>query len=269
MGTNREMRRRYLFFDIDGTLLAGGYETGYIPETTKEAIQALQAEGHFLAIVTGRSNAMAVDYMHLLGFVNMVSDGGYGITIDNKLLGIRPLPNEAAVALIRECEEKGLPWGLQIDDSDTRLTPDGRFYAFTKATYMKTKECPGLRPENQKQIYKVYVACKYPQEYSLETLNALPWCRYQKSYIFVEPLYKNIGIRAIMDHFHADYRDAIVFGDSANDLSMFTDTWLKVAMGNAVPELKARADYITTDVDKDGIYNACVALGLIEGSPRL
>ena len=26
--------------------------------------------------------------------------------------------------------------------------------------------------------------------------------------------------------------------------------------------LKERADYITTDVDKDGIYNACVALGL-------
>jgi len=35
-------------------------------------------------------------------------------------------------------------------------------------------------------------------------------------------------------------------------------------MGNAVPELKARADLITTDVDKDGIWNACVKLGLFD-----
>ena len=38
--------------------------------------------------------------------------------------------------------------------------------------------------------------------------------------------------------------------------------WYKVAMGNACAELKARADYITTDVDKDGIWNACKELGL-------
>ena len=29
-------------------------------------------------------------------------------------------------------------------------------------------------------------------------------------------------------------------------------------------ELKARADLITTDVDKDGIWNACVKLGLFD-----
>ena len=45
-------------------------------------------------------------------------------------------------------------------------------------------------------------------------------------------------------------------------MSMFTDDWTKVAMGNACPELKARADLITTNVEDDGIYNACVTLGL-------
>ena len=34
-----------------------------------------------LAIATGRSYAMAVDHMKALGFENMVSDGGNGITI--------------------------------------------------------------------------------------------------------------------------------------------------------------------------------------------
>ena len=39
---------------------------------------------------------------------------------------------------------------------------------------------------------------------------------------------------------------------------------LKVAMGNADPKLKAIADYVTDDVDQDGIYNIRVKLGFIK-----
>jgi hydroxymethylpyrimidine pyrophosphatase-like HAD family hydrolase len=73
---------------------------------------------------------------------------------------------------------------------------------------------------------------------------------------------KAYGVRKILEHWGAEAKDAIVFGDGINDLSMFVDDWYKVAMGNACDELKARADYITTDVDKDGIWNACKELGL-------
>ena len=31
---------------------------------------------------------------------------------------------------------------------------------------------------------------------------------------------------------------------------------LKIAMGNATPELKAKADYVTGTVEEDGIFNA-------------
>ena len=257
------MRKRYLFFDIDGTLIAGGYETGFIPESAKEALRRLREQGHFLAIATGRSNAMAKEIMRMAGIENMVSDGGYGITLNNILLGIKPLPKDQICELIRECDERGFPWGLQTDDSDTRLAPDERFYEATHDTYLKTRVVTGLRPENSEIIYKAYVACAPPLEDTLRSLEPLPRARYHKEYFFVEPTYKDEGIRAVMDHLKAPYRDAIVFGDSYNDLSMFTDEWTKVAMGNAVQELKERADYVTTDVDRDGIYNACAALGLI------
>ena len=256
------MRKRYLFFDIDGTLMTGGYENGYIPESAKTAIRLLRKNGHFLAIATGRSNAMARSIMSALGFDSMVSDGGYGITIENRLLGIKPLPREDIIPLVQECDEKGFPWGLQVDDSDTRLAPDSRFLSVTGDTYLKTQIVPGLRPEKEDAIYKMYIACEYPQEHSLEALKPLPWCRYHKTYFFVEPTYKAEGIKTVMDYYHADLHDAIVFGDSENDLSMFTDDWTKVAMGNAVQALKNRADFITTDVDHDGIFNACSALHL-------
>lgn len=257
------MQRRYIFFDIDGTLKAGGYDNAYIPDSTRRAIELLRESGHFLAIATGRSEAMAREYVKELGFENMVSDGGYGITIEGKLLGITPLDKSLVVDLIDECRKLDMPWALQVDNSDTRVAPDTRFEEFTHDVYMKTRVETDLEPRNHDTLYKAYVACLAPDEKRLTTLGKLPWCRFLDEYIFVEPADKAYGVRRILDHFGASYKDAIVFGDGINDLSMFVDVWTKVAMGNACDELKARADLITTDVDKDGIWNACKTLGLI------
>ena len=79
------MKRKFFFFDIDGTLAVGTPGNQYVPESTKIAISKLKEAGHFVAIATGRSYAMAVEHMKELGFENMVSDGGNGITIHNKL----------------------------------------------------------------------------------------------------------------------------------------------------------------------------------------
>lgn len=257
-------KKRYLFFDIDGTLAAGGYGETFIPTTTRMALDKLREAGHFLAISTGRAQAMAVDMMHDMGFENMVSDGGYGVTIDGELLGITPIDRNKVIELVRECEEKGYPWGLQVDNSDTRLVPDNRFVDFTHDRYMNTRVVPGLDPKDYPKIYKAYVACYEPDEYKLTKLDGLPWCRFHDEYFFVEPADKAFGIRKIMDHLGADYADVIVFGDAKNDVSMFVDGWYKVAMGNACDEVKALADYITTDVITDGIWNACEELGLFE-----
>ncbi|MBO5771856.1 MAG: HAD-IIB family hydrolase [Alistipes sp.] len=258
------MKRRYIFFDIDGTLVAGGYGNSYIPESTILALDKLRRSGHFLAIATGRAQAMAVDYMRSLGFRNMVSDGGYGVTIEDELLDITPLPKDKVVALIDECKAKGFAWALQVNNSTVRSAPDNRFEEQTNDIYMRTEVVEGLDPRNYPALYKAYIACNAPDEQKLVSLRDLPWLRFFDNYIFVEPSDKSFGIRRIMDHFNAPYSDVVVFGDAANDLSMFVDGWTKVAMGNAIDELKARADYVTTNVECDGIYNACVALGLFD-----
>ena len=257
-------RKRYLFFDIDGTLTEEGYGNMAVPASARLALEKLRAAGHFLCIATGRSQAMAYDYMRELGFDNMVSDGGNGLTIEGAFLGVEPLDHDACVALVRECDELGFPWALQPDNSCVRSAPDERFTQASRDVYMGAQVVPGLDPAACETIYKVYIACEEPNERQLKTLSALPWARFHKSYFFVEPTDKARGIRQVMDHFHAPYADAVVFGDASNDLSMFVDDWTKVAMGNAVPELKARADYVTTHVSDNGIYNACEALGLFE-----
>jgi len=253
------MKKKYFFFDIDGTLAVGTPGNQYIPESTKRALKKLEENGHFIAIATGRSYAMAKDYMHELGFVNMVSDGGNGITIDDQLISIEPLDKEKCIALINECKEKGFIWAISPDDSKRRLAPDHQFYDFTHDQYMATHIQEGLDPNDFDEIKKVYIACYAGEEERLETLKELPHVRFHKEYLFVEPDDKSKGIKRICDYFHADYEDVVVFGDEKNDLKMFLkDTWTCIAMGNAVEELKEKATYVTTDVDDDGIYNACV-----------
>ena len=259
-----KMNKRFFFFDIDGTLAVGTPGQQYIPESTKIALQKLRDQGHFLAIATGRSYAMAKDTMEKLGFHNMVSDGGNGITIDDQLLGVEPLDYDKCIRLIDECKAKNYIWAFSPDNSQQRLAPDEHFYDFTHDIYMKTVVKEGLDPLDYKQIYKVYIACLAPEEEKLETLKELPWCRFHKEYLFVEPGDKSVGIKKIVDHLGGDYKDVVVFGDEKNDLSMFNDEWTSVAMGNAIDELKQKASYVTSDVSKDGIYNACLHFGWIE-----
>ena len=73
---------------------------------------------------------------------------------------------------------------------------------------------------NYDKIYKAYVACNREEEKTLTSLKDLPWYRFHDNYIFIEPAYKSVGIKKVMDYFHADYKDAVVFGDSGNDISM-------------------------------------------------
>ena len=65
------------------------------------------------------------------------------------------------------------------------------------------------------------------------------------------------------DHYDFTRAQALAFGDGGNDATMLAYTGVGVAMGNADFRAKDQADLITTNIDNNGIYNACVALGLI------
>ena len=67
---------------------------------------------------------------------------------------------------------------------------------------------------------------------------------------------KHIGIDKIIEHYKIDISETMAFGDGGNDVTMIEHSAIGVAMGNANKEVKLVADYITDDVDNDGIYNA-------------
>ena len=53
------------------------------------------------------------------------------------------------------------------------------------------------------------------------------------------------------------------FGDSENDGSMLSAVDVAVAMGNALPAVRASADYVTDPVWDDGVATALEAFGLV------
>ncbi len=71
------------------------------------------------------------------------------------------------------------------------------------------------------------------------------------------------GLLRLCGYYGIDIKDTIAFGDSMNDYEILCEAGIGIAMGNSIDELKAVADYVTDDIDKDGIWKACRHFRLI------
>ena len=74
---------------------------------------------------------------------------------------------------------------------------------------------------------------------------------------------KGIGVTKMLQHLNISPEESFAFGDSTNDIEMFRACGTAVAMGKHDPELTAYADYITTDLNDDGIRRAMEHFSLI------
>ncbi|MBQ3272266.1 MAG: HAD hydrolase family protein, partial [Solobacterium sp.] len=67
-------RKRYFFFDIDGTLT--DLKTGAFVPSGLQTIRELEAQGHFVAIATGRACYKTIPAAKAAGIHNYVANGG-------------------------------------------------------------------------------------------------------------------------------------------------------------------------------------------------
>lgn len=64
---------------------------------------------------------------------------------------------------------------------------------------------------------------------------------------------KQHGIYEIAKIMGVDTKDMIGVGDGYNDFPLLMACGLKIAMGNAIPELKSIADFVAPSVEEDGV----------------
>jgi len=252
------MTKKYFFFDIDGTLLS---EIDHMmPDSCRETLQTLEKNGHFVAIATSRPYYLTKDTAKEMGIKNYVCDGGDGLVINEELVEILPLNKEDALSLAKECIEANLPIATSIDITNNRYSPDIRFIS----SYPKLKHAfdfvtqDGFDVLQSQSIHKMCIYCTKEDEQHLPSLSKVPHYRLDQQMILVEAVDKYKGIINMMKRLNASLDDVVVFGDGINDMDMFKQSPLSIAMGNAVPQLKQIASHVTTNASEDGIKNACL-----------
>ena len=74
---------------------------------------------------------------------------------------------------------------------------------------------------------------------------------------------KETGIYQLADFLGIPMEDTVAIGDGPNDLPMLRCVHTAIVMGNAPDSVKQTADFVTADVDDDGIEKALRWLGVI------
>ncbi len=254
------MERNFIFFDYDGTLRSRA-QNG-IPQSARRALDLLRENGHFVALATGRLQKDAVELLRGTGIDSFVADGGNSITVDGELVWMEGMPLDICKRFLHWLDDHGWPWAVMVANEVECYTPNPRYAELDIDRSFHSNYVPDLRIDDLTVVNKIFVLCTREEEETFE-FGGVTHARYTEHTLYCEPTNKAAGIRKLMDIFHEPYSNVVTFGDGTNDVSMFEPEWTNVAMGNAVDELKEKADLVTTHVDDDGVYRACKQLGLI------
>lgn len=253
------------FLDIDGTLVS--FKTHRIPVSTIQALDRLRQKGIKVFVASGRHKLS----MNNLGdqiFDGYVTLNGGLCLVGNRIIYKHHLPVSDMNTLIPYLEEtKAFPCvfvqenALSINYMDTNTHDTFRLLNFPEPPVCPLKAIEGnifyqllgfFRQEEEQQIMSLIPGCR-----------ATRWNPLFTDIIPTETS-KSVGISKMLEYFGIAPEETIAFGDGGNDIEMLRYAGIGVAMGNAADEVKQAADYVTTDVDNDGIAQALQHFNLIE-----
>ncbi|WP_028263453.1 Cof-type HAD-IIB family hydrolase [Atopobium fossor] len=251
------------FFDVDGTLFS--FKSHTEPESTRQAIRKLRAAGIMPILATGRPTYQ-FEGLDLEPFETFITLNGQ--------LCFSPAGVYRNITVSSEDVQTIVDRSLAGLHS-TLFMERERFYtsAYTDRVRAVEKLVGVSFPTGNaswalgSDIYQfnIYQDPSYDQEI-LDCTSSVTITRWTDLFADVFPKEggKAAAVSQTLEHVGIAPEEAIAFGDGGNDLSMFELVGTAIAMGNASDEVKAAANIVTDDVDHDGIYNACVRLGLID-----
>ena len=254
---------RAAFFDVDGTMLS--HRLGTEPASTCEAVRRLREAGVMPVLATGRTSYL-LDLVDLAGFGAFVTFNGQLVEVGGRVVHSNPMdPADVAVAVRQSCEGRYACLFMERDGMYVNRIDD-RVRALAELAH-NHYETADVRQALEHDVYQLNLFVGPGDERVL-----LDECRHSKtarwSEIFCDVMPdsggKDAGVRLVMRELGLSPEECVAFGDGGNDVGMFGAVGTSVAMGNGNPEAKAAATYVTDHVDDDGIWNACVRLGLID-----
>jgi hypothetical protein len=256
--------------DIDGTLLD---KNGAISAEDKKALARARDLGIQVSLSTGRVMQAC------LRIINQLSLDGYHIFSDGALVAspekgeevyVKPISEE----LVRQIVEFAHRHEISLD-----LYSATNFFAEreTWATEIR-RQFFNLQPTitdfsglwQKERIIKGTLVVRSPEERA----KAESFCLHFKSSLSFSwtktPAYPEVdfinvialdvskgkALEALASYLGIALTEVIAIGDGPNDISLLSMAGLAIAMDNAPDELKAVADYVTLDVDHNGVAAA-------------
>ena len=247
--------------DIDGTLLVPGQK---VSAKNIEAVQAMIKAGVTVVIATGRMHSAALPVAAQLGVpVPIISYNGALIKSSaGEVIHAQYMDYDKVLALINFFE--GRDWYLQSYSGDILYVPErgdgAKFYEKMLNVTAHEIGWDGLR-SRLKDVPKLLSVSATPEETDeklaavrenfggqIEITRSAPrFCEFMSLGVS-----KASAIKILAQKLGVANDEILTIGDSDNDLPMLTEVGTGVAMGNAVPAVKAACSIVTDTCENDG-----------------
>lgn len=275
---------KIIFIDVDGTLL--DYENK-LPQSALKAIQQARANGHKVYICTGRSKAEVYDYIWDIGLDGMIGGNGSYVEHQGQVIMHQLITKDQCCHIVDWLKERHLEFYLESNNGlfasenfEEKGNPAIKEYCKRKgkdhAEHLTVRD---VFPEMiyggelyRDDVNKVSFILNSYQDH-LDSIQEFPdlkagtWGGKGEIALFgdlgVKDITKAHAIDVLLNHLGAKIEDTFAFGDAKVDIPMLEYCHVGVAMKSGGDEIKAMADYVTDDVDQDGLYKAFVHFGLI------
>lgn len=250
--------KRAVFFDIDGTLLDCLNGITDITPRVKKAIRALQADGDYVFIATGRPYAFISEALLNFDFDGFVFTNGAYVKVKDKCIYKESINKDFIKKLTHNFEEHNIQYILQGEEYSYIKDEYKELHSFYDSYSISKKYLEGNYNLEDIDIYKIEMLCidKRGVDYCLSLDNDNYNCIHSEEKSF--ELYSKVntkasGILRVLDYLDIPLENSYAFGDGENDLEMLSTVGCGIAMGNASDEVKSYAKKVTDTVQNDGV----------------
>lgn len=265
-----------LFFDVDGTLTSfdpddmtdKDFNAVQPSKAVVDAFGRLRNAGHQAFICTGRPLWLIADGLRALNPAGVVAMAGATLEVEGRVVHEDCFDEDIVEELAHRVVDAGIEVFFESNAATFALEPVGVERSSLIGTSV-VHSAEEMRIDGSLRVGKVCLnvpsLARVANDDGFINRN-FELCNTggQNRELSPKGIDKGVGVtRALAYLGREGNARTFGFGDSGNDLGMLAAVETAVAMGNAMPEVKAVADYVTDDVEHDGTVTAMQHFGLI------
>ena len=257
-------------FDVDGTLLP--HTTYQYPKSVLKALRALKEKGIKLCVATGRMYSLVHKEIMDIGIDYFITCNGQEVLDDKRtILDAHYFSKETIEGVAEFCKKHGF--------SNIWKFSDGEYLYTDKAIYDSyipkgSRYFEGLVLGNtQKHLTANAIGGAvlahnqefYIMEDAFPEIELYPFNDWNSD-IGLQGVSKMTGMRVVCDAMGIQPNECLAVGDGKNDAEMIEKAGIGIAVKGAAQECLAVADYVSEDIDDDGVAKALIHCGVLEES---